>query len=638
MVVKTNLLNIFTLLSLILVLFSFPAFSAIQEVNSTIEKNNFYTTILQIGKDDELTINLTANNSVDVFIFSEQELIDYEVNKIIKPSYLSRFKLNTTFFQVKNFTIAPYGTYYIVVDNTDNAPNRGKTNNSIILQGTINISSINTGTNFWPPIIFLILIIIIIVLIFIYLKYSNKWNAPQTSYFFFIIVVVFGFFIMLLGSFTKKNYDSSVSASLLGLMQILVSLLTILFTLTLILAQILAQTYPHQITKYIFKQGYVIGLFIYYLITIVFGIYNIIVNNTSYWIVSPFIFLSITIIVAIIPFTFLLLEELSPRRIIKHFIKAINRKNVLLTGGNLGEGDRGRIFSDIEPHPEDTLQPISDIAQNAISRQNHEVIRIVISDINIKFKELISENTNEDENKKLTKNFCYHLFHIGKSAISNRDVESLDLITKTFKNMSEFPNNEFAINELIVYLNRLGIESAINGFVFIAYDIIGILKNAGMKCHNRVTLSSMIGITEVGKVLINNKSVSVLKVPIVEDLGDIILNLVRDIEINNENLERFKNITFLGKLPINYKTSSNLSLEDIVMKREEETNNLIQDILINIKELRDLEMKYEVGSEVASLNILNQLINNSDNETIKDMCNSQIEEITKLRSVKLSAP
>jgi hypothetical protein len=93
---KNRLLNILILLTLLFVLSSFPAFAAIQKVNSTVERNNFYKIEQPIIKDDTVTINLTANGSVDIFIFSEQDLIDYQVNGIIKPTHLLWFKLNTT--------------------------------------------------------------------------------------------------------------------------------------------------------------------------------------------------------------------------------------------------------------------------------------------------------------------------------------------------------------------------------------------------------------------------------------------------------------------------------------------------------------------------------------------------------------
>lgn len=322
---KNRLLNIPILLILILIFSSFPALATIQEVNSTIESNNFYKIDLPEGKDNRLTINLTANGSVDIFIFSEQDLIEYQVNSIIKTTHLLWFKLNTTSFFAENLTINPSGNYFIVVDNTDNPPNGAKSNRSLILNGEIVVYP--PEINYWPVYISIIIVLYFLILCLVYFFIFSKKDAIQQSTFLFFGVLILAILISANGYAKGFNYDNSALELLYPLIQILVSLLTILFTMILILTQILAQTYPFQIVKYILKDKKIIGLLIYYIITIIIGIYDIIVGEKSYWPITSFIILAIVLIIAILPYIFVTLEDLlKPKKIIEYFINDINKK------------------------------------------------------------------------------------------------------------------------------------------------------------------------------------------------------------------------------------------------------------------------------------------------------------------------
>lgn len=623
MTVKSRLLNILTLLVLILVLFSFPAFAGIQEVNSTIERNSFSKIDLPIGINNKVTINLTANKSVDIFIFSEKDLIDYQVNSIIKPTHLSWFKLNTTSFYVENITIYPPGTYFILVDNTDIPLNGGKTNSSITLKGEIVIYPLETEINYLPIFILIIIVIIFFILCLLYYIIYSKKDAIQQSTFFFLSIVILAVLISEYGYNLGFNYDASVLGFLSSLIQTLVSLFAILFTMILILTQILAQTYPFQIVKYILKDKKIIGFLLYYIITIIIGIYNIIRNDISYWPITGFVILTIMLIMAILPYIFITLEELlKPKKIIEYFLKDINKKNVVLSAEKLGVGDRVKFCSEKDQQSEDPIQPLSDIALNAISKQNHEMARIVICEINIKSKEFISNENNEEDSKKLTKLFGYHLFHIGKTAIANKDVENLDLVIKTLQNLSKLPRNELAINESIDYLIMLGSYCANNGFVSDAYNVINILKDAALKGHHRVVTSSITGIIYIGKILIQNKSIIITQPPIISNLGKIAKQLLEEKEGLIQTLEKLSDISFLGGLPVNYRSSSFESIEDIIKTREKRITKLIEDeIPIGMDELRVLALQYDIQIEIfSSYKVMNDILEISDRMDIKYSC------------------
>lgn len=634
MVVRSRLLNFLSLLTLTLVLFSFPAFAAIQEVNLTIERNNFSKIDLPIGKDNKLAINLTANKSVDIFIFSEQDLIDYQVNSIIRPTHLSWFKLNTTSFHLENITIYPPGTYFLVIDNTDIPPNGGKTDNSTVtLKGEIALYPLETGINYWLILSFIALLISSIILCLIYFYYISERDAIQQSMFFYLSIFIIASLVSLYGYFLGYSYDASVLGFLSILIQTLAGLLAILFTITLIVTQILAQTYPYQITKYIVKHRQFVIIFIGYFLAIILGIYNVIRNDASYWPVTSFVLLTVVLITAIVPYIFIILEELKPKKIIEHFIKEINRENATLSAEKLGVGDRVKFCSEKDQQSEDPLQPLSDIALNAISKQNHEIARIVICQLNIKSEELISNENNEEDAKKLTKLFGYHLFHIGKAAIANKDIEILDISIKTLQNISKLPKNELAINESIDYLIMLGSECGATGFVFNAYDIISILKDAAVKGNLRVTSSSVIGIKVIGEILIQNKSTNIMQPLIVSNLGEIAKNLLEENETIDQALENLKNTTFLGRSSTSYtiydkNISSNRLLEEIVKDREKRIIQLIQDeILVSINELKKLAIIYEIRNEATSAyKVLNDIMETSSDPAIKESCATYLKE------------
>lgn len=309
---------------------------------------------------------------------------------------------------------------------------------------------------------------------------------------------------------------------------------------------------------------------------------------------------------------------------------------MVLSAEKLGIGDRAKFCSEKDRNSDDPLQTLNDIASNAISKQNHEMARIVICEIHIKCKELISEEINEEEAEKLTKIFGYHLFNIGKIAIANNDVESLDLIIKTMKNLNTLSINELAIIESIDYLIRIGSECAINDFIFNAYEIIDIFKDAAIKGNLRVTSSGITGINVIGNILIQKRSIHITQPSIIENLGMIAKQLLKEKETMNQNLENLRNISFLGGLPINYKiydksTSSFKLLEDIIKEREKRILELMEEILVSINALKRLSIIYEIKAEIFSANkVLNDIRATSDNQTIKESCASYLGETSSI--------
>ena len=110
------------------------------EVNESIQIGDYYKnrTILENGWN--LSVNITTNSPVDVFVLSKKDFIDYEVNGVVSPPHTEWYSLNTTSFQ-KNLNVSQKGDYFVVVDNSVVPVNGAMPIGSVNVDGSIEVEN-----------------------------------------------------------------------------------------------------------------------------------------------------------------------------------------------------------------------------------------------------------------------------------------------------------------------------------------------------------------------------------------------------------------------------------------------------------------------------------------------------------------
>ena len=618
------------------------------EVNETVQNGDYYKnrTILKNGW--YLSVNITANSPVDVFVLSESDFIDYEVNRVVNPPHTEWYSLNTKSFQ-KNLNVSQEGDYFVVVDNSV-VPVRGA-----IPSGSVNVSgSVEVGNNQAPGWItvlgctlFKIVAIIfgiwtLFYLIFPFLKYlqnnykycnlkhkmvalikflrkDGKYDIANIWIFIWLICVLAGlslwFFCNI--SFFSGDYNSALYL-LSAMLQSLAAIFTITITVTFVIVQIASQTYTSKIAEKIVKKWYfnlflVLYILTFFLLIVIFS--NVDENSMT----EHRTYISIAVLVFSLCILYIgsyinrIIDFLKPITIVRLYGEDVKKESVTLAY----DGREKSALTIGDEYESDPLQPLRDIANNAISNSNHEVARLAINKITEKGKDLIE---NEDDAAKIADHFAYHLEKIGKNAVYSKDPDFIDLVNDAMKTIAKSSITDSGMKPLIEKLGDLGSECAEQKIYRISLDIIHEIEKLGIKAVNEgfakessSAHAAIIKIHDIGQVLIKNEYVNLLGDPIVEILqkigeqgikrkeGIVVSNTVEAIYllaltgIDSPPFHKFETIPGIGALEYIAKESDKIGLESIkpnvkrdlnqILKKGENLENVLEEAKRSLNEL-----------------------------------------------------
>lgn len=330
-------INIICLIIICLILLYIENVDAVQEINKTIQINEYYKQGFDLGAGDNLSLNLTTDNYADFFFLSEQGLIDYEISKVPKPSHVNWYRLNTTSFS-ENLTVDTSGIYFLIVSNEQN-PNSEYMNKTLNLSESYDIKKqqIQRGNISYERIISALLILLLATVAFIVILIKWRKNlAAKTLVIISLLCLGFvvGDFPIFTGDITQELYLLS------SLLQGLITLLAIVVSINFVIAQTLSQMYTSATAKLVIRNP----LFILFLtmnltliallvlslsdIDFVNGYYKI-NGELVYRYIDFIIIFFILAISTIIPYIYETIQIMNPAVIIDKLIEEVTFNNLL---------------------------------------------------------------------------------------------------------------------------------------------------------------------------------------------------------------------------------------------------------------------------------------------------------------------
>lgn len=239
---------LFYFIIICLILLSAQNVSAQEEVNITIQPNEFYKHRFNLEKSDTLRLNLIAEYYTDFFFLSEQGLINYEINKVAKPSHENWYRINATFF-TENLTVDASGVYFLIIENKQ-TPNSIYANKTLNITGIFNIKKqyiqikeVSKNRKILGSLMILILLIIFPMVI-IYGQKKKKLAATSLLY---LVLLFLGFIIGDISIFVGDNIQKINLLS--TLITSLATLLAIAISINFVIAQVLSHTYTSAIIR-----------------------------------------------------------------------------------------------------------------------------------------------------------------------------------------------------------------------------------------------------------------------------------------------------------------------------------------------------------------------------------------------------
>jgi len=255
--------------------------------NEPISKDGYYLHEEFLGSRWNLNVNITANSPVDIFIFSEDAFMDYEVNGVVNPPHTGWYALNTTTYQ-KNLTVSEKGRYFLVVDNKAIPPNGAMPAGSVNVSGNVKVEN-NKSSGELRSLGELLFLIILIVSSIYYLFRVKKEEIVDQWIFLMKIVFVSLLCVAIFDLYHFFGGDKTSALYLLSAMlQSLAAILTIFVTVTFIVAQIASQKYTHHVFTNIIRNGTFLAFLVVYIVTM--AVLAILLADNKIWTINiPYI-------------------------------------------------------------------------------------------------------------------------------------------------------------------------------------------------------------------------------------------------------------------------------------------------------------------------------------------------------------
>ncbi len=495
----TSKINIIYLIIISFIILSIQNADALQELNKTIQINEYYKQEFGLETGDILNLNLTTDIYADFFFLSEQSLIDYEINKAAKPSHVNWYKLNTTSFS-ENLTVDTGGTYFLIAVSK-RASNSEYTNNTMnitesydIRKQQIQVRTVSTLRKLGGTLMVILSMLLFFPVIIIFRK--NRANAI----FFLIFLIGLGF---LIGDFHLFIGDVNQELNLLSnLLQGLITLLAIIVSINFVIAQVLSQMYTSATVKLVIRNPsfilYVtmnlglIGSLIISLSDIDYMNRNLEINSVLLFRTIDFIIIAFILAIGlIIPYMYDTIQMMNPIGIIGKLIEDVTLNNLLkssqlrrgkeLSGTETSQKSNNHVQTkNIEFEP-DSLQPIRDIANKAINESNYEILRVVsnkLGDLGKKY--VLDAKINDTDKAIIAEHFGYHLDKIAETAIIRNDAATIKSIVNALLEINKASEKDSISYETIQYIGKIGLKCASNRLTNnIAYDVIDSLGELG---------------------------------------------------------------------------------------------------------------------------------------------------------------
>ncbi|MDY6864919.1 MAG: hypothetical protein SVY15_02960, partial [Halobacteriota archaeon] len=217
-----------------------------------------------------------------------------------------------------------------------------------------------------------------------------------------------------------------------------------------------------------------------------------------------------------------------PTKILEVIGKDVKKESVILAHKDKKRSD----FVVKEDDESDPLQPLRDIANNAISMSNHEVARLAINKIVEKGIELLKDEKDKDDAAKIAEHFVYHLEKIGTNAVSSKDPDFIDLVIGAMDSIAKTSKTDGGMKPFIQSLGYIGRECAEENMIVISDtsndDIIYVIKNLGILAvdngftgENSSSQAAIFKIHEIGSILLKKEFKFLLIGSIVSVLKEI---------------------------------------------------------------------------------------------------------------------
>lgn len=512
--------NIICLIIISLIIPFIQNVDAQQEINETIQLNEYYKHRFELEKDDIIIFNLTTDHYANFFFLSETALIDYEINDIAKPVHENWYKINTTKF-FENISVDTSGSYFLIVDSKN--MRTGEQNNKTLfnLKGLFNIQK-HTGKRISQErLSFGILVILISGIVLLILSNIYVWHIRMNNLasiaFVFICLLILGFIISNI-SFFKGDFNQAFSL-LNVLFQTLAAILAIIVSINFVIAQILAQSYNNSaIIKSFIRNGLFTQIILPYLLIIVIillyltDIEKFDTSYEIYGIISPrvvdiAIYCFIFAIALLIPYIYGVAEQMKPEIIIEQLSKEVTTRNLLKSSElrrnfysdlSVSENRQGFIHNILKrligflnkichklnkfdttitntKFESDGLQPLREIANKAIKDLNFEVLRITSNKLENLGKEYVSNSTLTTQQKTIiAEHFGYHFYEIAKTS---NDPVTMNLFFNALLEINLLSREDSISNETIIYMGKIGRLCSSYRLTFNAYDVIDTLSD-----------------------------------------------------------------------------------------------------------------------------------------------------------------
>ena len=487
---------IFYFIFICLILLSAQNVNAQEEVNITIQQDENYKHRFNLEKGDTLRLNLISEYPTNFFFLSEQGLINYEINKVVKPSHENWYQLNDTFF-TENLTVDACGVYFLIVENKQ-PPSSIYANKTLNITGIFDVKKeyiqVKEVPQYRKIIGSFMVLVLVLVFPFIIMFGRKKEKLAEISLAYLLLIFV-GFIIGDISIFVGDNIQKITLLS--TLITSLATLLAIAISINFVIAQVLSYTYTSAIIKpfirnpifiqYVVINIAIIGLLVWTLSNLEkYSGYAEVFGIILFKQIDLMIILFILAIAMIIPYIYDNVQQMRPTALINQLSKEVTLKNILYSSkirenlkhgvkaDNLNSRDNGIEFDS------DGLQPLITIANKAINESNYELLRIVFDELE-RIGEKFTSDIKITVNRRIeiAEHFGYHLYNISKTAIIKEDVTAISSILNILFEINKSSKDDKITNETIIYLGKIGRLCASRGMANNAYDIIDFLGERG---------------------------------------------------------------------------------------------------------------------------------------------------------------
>ncbi len=298
-----------------------------------------------------------------------------------------------------------------------------------------------------------------------------------------------------MGFFDNERYLIS------ALVQSLAATIALVITLSLVAVQLAAQSYSARVIEVYKNNPDMWILLSIYIVVIFYGLgllkvidIGVAGINMEFAIFAAY-FLGFFAFVCLVPYMLKTLDLLKPSTVIKLLAADITKEKILES-----------VEEDGEITEKDPIQPITDMINAALERNDYETVRNGLEGIKKRANEIIKNNyIDEDEEMKCSDHLIEHIERIGLQAIKKENefstISSIKTIEEMGTNAAEI-NLERTTLRTVRTLKILANAAFAKNYVFSTREIVRSVKEIGIKSSKqelkRVPVECVLTLNEIG--------------------------------------------------------------------------------------------------------------------------------------------